>query len=66
MKDGKKLIMIADDEGDIRDILRILLTGDGYLDIYGLLYSLCSVLYCLLPFFDGTEILLHSCSYERS
>ncbi len=31
MKDGKKLIMIADDEGDIRDILRILLTGDGYL-----------------------------------
>ena len=27
MKDGKKLILIADDEKEIRDILTVLLTG---------------------------------------
>ena len=30
MKDGKKLILIADDEKEIRDILTVLLTGSGY------------------------------------
>ena len=30
MKDGKKWILVADDEGDIRDILRLLLSGEGY------------------------------------
>lgn len=30
MKDGKKCILIADDEKEIRDILHILLSGDGY------------------------------------
>ncbi|MBE5773058.1 MAG: response regulator transcription factor, partial [Clostridiales bacterium] len=30
MKDGKKLILIADDEREIRDILTVLLTGSGY------------------------------------
>lgn len=30
MKDGKKCILIADDESEIRDILKLLLTGDGY------------------------------------
>lgn len=30
MKDGKKCILIADDEKEIRDILSLLLTGDGY------------------------------------
>ncbi|MBE6893695.1 MAG: response regulator transcription factor [Ruminococcaceae bacterium] len=30
MKDGKKLILIADDEKDIRDILTVLLTSNDY------------------------------------
>ena len=30
MKDGKKLILIADDEKEIRDVVSLLLTGDGY------------------------------------
>lgn len=30
MKDGKKLIAIADDEKEIRDIVSLLLTGEGY------------------------------------
>lgn len=30
MKDGKKYILVADDEKEIRDILGILLSGDGY------------------------------------
>lgn len=30
MKNDKKLILIADDEKEIRDILTLLLTGDGY------------------------------------
>ena len=30
MKDGKKCILIADDEKSIRDILTLLLTGEGY------------------------------------
>lgn len=30
MKDGKKLIVIADDEREIRDIVSLLLTGEGY------------------------------------
>lgn len=30
MKDGKKYILIADDEKEIRDVLGILLEGDGY------------------------------------
>lgn len=30
MKDEKKLILVADDEKEIRDILGILLSGDGY------------------------------------
>jgi len=30
MKDGKKYVLIADDEPEIRDILKLLLTGDGY------------------------------------
>lgn len=30
MRDGKKLILIADDESEIRDILKLLLTGEGY------------------------------------
>lgn len=33
MKDGKKCILVADDDGQIRDILRILLTSEGYLVI---------------------------------
>ena len=30
MKDGKKCILIADDEKDIRDVLYLLLSGEGY------------------------------------
>ena len=30
MKDGKKLILVADDELEIRDILKLLLTGESY------------------------------------
>ena len=30
MKDGKKLIEIADDEKEIRDVLNLLLSGEGY------------------------------------
>ncbi len=30
MKDGKTCILIADDEKEIRDILQLLLTGEGY------------------------------------
>ncbi len=30
MKNGKKCILIADDEKDIRDVLCLLLTGEGY------------------------------------
>lgn len=30
MKDGKKCILVADDEKEIRDVLTILLSGDGY------------------------------------
>ena len=30
MKDGKKCILVADDEREIRDRLKILLTGEGY------------------------------------
>lgn len=30
MKNNKKYILIADDEKEIRDILKLLLTGDGY------------------------------------
>ena len=30
MKDGKKLIAIADDEKEIRDVLNLLLSGEGY------------------------------------
>ena len=30
MKDGKKYILIADDEKEIRDVLTLLLTGEGY------------------------------------
>lgn len=30
MKDGKINILIADDEKEIRDVLRLLLTGEGY------------------------------------
>ena len=30
MKNGKICILIADDEKEIRDILRLLLTGEGY------------------------------------
>ena len=30
MRDGKRLIAVADDEKEIRDILSLLLTGDGY------------------------------------
>ncbi len=30
MKDGKKCILIADDEKEIREILQLLLTGEGY------------------------------------
>ncbi len=30
MKDGKKCILVADDDGQIRDILRILLSSEGY------------------------------------
>lgn len=30
MKDGKYYILIADDEAEIRDILKLLLTGEGY------------------------------------
>ena len=31
MKDGKKCVLIADDEKSIRDILTLLLTGEGYI-----------------------------------
>ena len=31
MKDNKRVILIADDEKDIRDIVSLLLTGDGYM-----------------------------------
>ena len=31
MKDGKKYILVADDEKEIRDILNLLLSGEGYL-----------------------------------
>lgn len=30
MRDGKKLILIADDEKEIRDVVSLLMTGDGY------------------------------------
>ena len=30
MKDGKKYILVADDEKEIRDILNLLLSGEGY------------------------------------
>lgn len=30
MKDNKKYILVADDEKEIRDILKLLLTGEGY------------------------------------
>ena len=30
MKDGKKCILVADDEKEIRDVLYLLLSGDGY------------------------------------
>ena len=30
MKGGKTCILIADDEKEIRDILQLLLTGEGY------------------------------------
>lgn len=30
MRDGKKLILIADDEKEIRDIVSLLMTGEGY------------------------------------
>ncbi|MBR4099006.1 MAG: response regulator transcription factor [Clostridium sp.] len=30
MKDGKRCVLIADDEKEIRDILSLLLTGEGY------------------------------------
>ena len=30
MKDGKKLIAIADDEKEIHDVLTLLLSGEGY------------------------------------
>lgn len=30
MREGKKLIVIADDEGEIRDVVSLLLTGEGY------------------------------------
>ena len=30
MKNNKKCILIADDETEIREILSMLLTGDGY------------------------------------
>ena len=33
MKDNKKVILIADDEKEIRDIVSLLLMGDGYLVI---------------------------------
>lgn len=33
MKDNKKVILIADDEKEIRDIVSLLLAGDGYLVI---------------------------------
>ena len=32
MKNGKYCILIADDEKEIRDILRLLLEGEGYAD----------------------------------
>lgn len=34
MKDGKKYILIADDEKEIRDVLTLLLSGEGY-DVAG-------------------------------
>ncbi len=30
MKDGKRYILIADDEKEIRDVLTLLLSGEGY------------------------------------
>ena len=30
MKDGKKCILVADDEKEIREVLKLLLSGDGY------------------------------------
>ena len=30
MRDGKKLILIADDEKEIRDIVSLLMAGEGY------------------------------------
>jgi DNA-binding response OmpR family regulator len=30
MKDGKKYILVADDEKEIRDVLTLLLSGEGY------------------------------------
>ena len=30
MREGKKLIAIADDEKEIRDVVSLLLTGEGY------------------------------------
>ena len=40
MKDGKKCILVADDEQDIRDVLTLLLSGEGY---------------CVLNTVDGRE-----------
>ena len=34
MKDGKKYILIADDEREIREVLTLLLTGEGYAVAY--------------------------------
>ena len=30
MKDGKKCVLVADDEKEIRDVLTLLLSGEGY------------------------------------
>ena len=30
MKDGKKYILVADDESEIREVLTLLLSGEGY------------------------------------
>ena len=42
MKDGKKYVLIADDDKEIRDVLTLLLKGEGY---------------CVLPVSDGQEAL---------
>lgn len=42
MKNGKKLILIADDESDIRDVVGLLMRGEGYE---------------ILPAADGAEVL---------